>query len=90
MQKRLRIAQLLYIRNVQNIGDEMLTPDSSRFWPLEGYKPGQGQPSFDKQYVRDWLKANPDNDLLLPDEVVEKTVAKYKEAYELLTGEKFA
>ena len=72
------------------IGDEMLTPDSSRFWPLEGYKPGQGQPSFDKQYVRDWLKANPDNDLLLPDEVVEKTVAKYKEAYELLTGEKFA
>ena len=40
------------------LGDEMLTPDSSRFWPLEGYKPGQGQPSFDKQYVRDWLKAN--------------------------------
>ena len=72
------------------IGDEMLTPDSSRFWPLEGYKPGQGQPSFDKQYVRDWLKANPDNALLLPVEVVEKTVAKYKEAYELLTGEKFA
>ena len=72
------------------IGDEMLTPDSSRFWPLEGYKPGQGQPSFDKQYVRDWLKANPDNDLLLPDEGVEKTVAKYNEADELLTGEKFA
>lgn len=68
------------------IGDEMLTPDSSRFWPLEGYKPGQGQPSFDKQFVRDWLKANPDNDLLLPDEVVTKTVDKYKEAYELLTG----
>ena len=60
------------------IGDEMLTPDSSRFWPLEGYKPGQGQPSFDKQFVRDWLKANPDNDLLLPDEVVTKTVDKYK------------
>jgi len=72
------------------IGDEMLTPDSSRFWPLEGYKPGQGQPSFDKQFVRDWLKANPDNDLLLPDEVVEKTVAKYKEAFELLTGSKFS
>lgn len=72
------------------IGDEMLTPDSSRFWPLEGYKPGQGQPSFDKQYVRDWLKANPDNDLLLPDEVVEKTVDKYKEAYELLTGTPFS
>ena len=72
------------------IGDEMLTPDSSRFWPLEGYKPGQGQPSFDKQFVRDWLKANPDNDLLLHDEVVTKTVDKYKEAYELLTGTPFS
>ena len=72
------------------IGDEMLTPDSSRFWPLEGYKPGQGQPPFDKQFVRDWLKANPDNDLLLPDEVVTKTVDKYKEAYELLTGTPFS
>lgn len=72
------------------IGDEMLTPDSSRFWSLEGYKPGQGQPSFDKQFVRDWLKANPDNDLLLPDEVVTKTVDKYKEAYELLTGTPFS
>lgn len=72
------------------IGDEMLTPDSSRFWPLEGYKPGQGQPSFDKQFVRDWLKANPDNDLLLPEEVVTKTVDKYKEAYELLTGTPFS
>ena len=71
------------------LGDEMLTPDSSRFWPLEGYKAGQGQPSFDKQYVRDWLKANPESDYKLPDEVVDKTVAKYKEAYELLTGEKF-
>ena len=72
------------------IGDEMLTPDSSRFWPLEGYKPGQGQPSFDKQFVRDWLKANPDNDLLLPEEVVAKTVDKYKEVYELLTGTTFS
>ena len=71
------------------LGDEMLTPDSSRFWPLEGYKAGQGQPSFDKQYVRDWLKANPESDYKLPEEVVDKTVAKYKEAYELLTGEKF-
>ena len=60
------------------LGDEMLTPDSSRFWPLEGYKPGQGQPSFDKQYVRDWLTANP--------EVIDKTVEKYKEAYKLLAG----
>lgn len=71
------------------LGDEMLTPDSSRFWPLEGYVPGQSQPSFDKQYVRDWLKTNPDNDLLLPEEVVEKTVDKYKEAFELLTGTAF-
>ena len=71
------------------LGDEMLTPDSSRFWPLEGYEAGKGQPSFDKQFVRDWLKANPDNDLLLPDEVVEKTVAKYKEAFELLNGKPF-
>ena len=71
------------------LGDEMLTPDSSRFWPLEGYEAGKSQPSFDKQFVRDWLKANPDNDLLLPDEVVVKTVDKYKEAFELLTGHKF-
>lgn len=71
------------------LGDEMLTPDSSRFWPLEGYKPGQGQPSFDKQYVRDWLKANPESDFLLPEEVIDKTVEKYVEAYELLSGEKF-
>lgn len=71
------------------LGDEMLTPDSSRFWPLDGYEPGKTQPSFDKQFVRDWLKQNPDSDYLLPDAVVEKTVAKYKEAYELLTGEKY-
>lgn len=68
------------------LGDEMLTPDSSRFWPLEGYEPGKSQPSFDKQFVRDWLKANPDNDNLLPEEVVAKTVEKYEEAFELLTG----
>ena len=71
------------------LGDEMLTPDSSRFWPLEGYEAGKGQPSYDKQFVRDWLKANPDSDYLLPDEVIEKTVDKYKEAYEVLTGKKF-
>ena len=72
------------------IGDEMLTPDSSRFWPLEGYEPGHGQPSYDKQFVRDWLIANPDSDYLLPDEIIEKTIAKYKEAYELLTGKEFS
>ena len=71
------------------LGDEMLTPDSSRFWPQEGYKPGQGQPSFDKQFVRDWLKANPDSDYNLPDEVLDKTVSKYKEAFLMLTGKEF-
>ncbi len=71
------------------LGDEMLTPDSSRFWPVEGYVCGKSQPSFDKQFVRDWLKENPDSDYHLPDKIVEKTVNKYKEAYELLTGEKF-
>ena len=50
------------------LGDEMLTPDSSRFWPSEGYAPGKAQPSYDKQFVRDWLTANPDSDYLLPDD----------------------
>ena len=68
------------------LADEMLTPDSSRFWPLEGYAPGHSQPSFDKQFVRDWLKANPDSDYTLPQEVIDKTIEKYKEAYLLLTG----
>ena len=70
------------------LGDEMLTPDSSRFWPVEGYEPGHGQPSFDKQFVRDWLKANPDSDYDLPEDVIDRTIAKYKEAYELLTGKR--
>lgn len=68
------------------IADEMLTPDSSRFWPLEGYEPGHGQPSFDKQFVRDWLTANPDKGYTLPQDVIDKTIAKYEEAYHLLTG----
>ena len=68
------------------LGDEMLTPDSSRFWPADGYEPGHGQPSFDKQFVRDWLKANPDSDYKLPQDVIDKTIAKYEEAYTLLTG----
>ena len=71
------------------LADEMLTPDSSRFWPLECYQAGQGQPSFDKQFVRNWLKANPDSDYLLPQDVIDKTIAKYKEAFEMLTGKKF-
>ncbi|SHK32746.1 phosphoribosylaminoimidazole-succinocarboxamide synthase [Selenomonas ruminantium] len=68
------------------LGDEVLTPDSSRFWPLEGYEAGKSQPSYDKQFVRDWLKANPDSDFNLPQDVIDKTIAKYKEAYTLLTG----
>lgn len=68
------------------LADEVLTPDSSRFWRLDQYKPGEGQSSFDKQFVRNWLKANPDNNATLPQEVVDKTIALYKEAYTMLTG----
>ncbi len=69
------------------LADEMLTPDSSRFWPLDGYEPGHSQPSFDKQYARDWLKANEGNhDWTLPDDVLDKTIAIYLEGYEKLTG----
>jgi phosphoribosylaminoimidazole-succinocarboxamide synthase len=73
--------------------DEVLTPDSSRFWPKESYQPGKNPPSFDKQFVRDWLetttwdKNSPPPPL--PADVVEKTRAKYVEAYEKLTGKKF-
>jgi phosphoribosylaminoimidazole-succinocarboxamide synthase len=76
------------------LGDEVCTPDSSRFWPADQYEPGRSQPSFDKQYVRDWASstgwdrtppAPP-----IPDEVVAKTREKYVEAYERITGEPFA
>jgi phosphoribosylaminoimidazole-succinocarboxamide synthase len=75
------------------LGDEVCTPDSSRFWPADQYEPGRSQPSFDKQYVRDWASstgwdrhppAPP-----IPDEVVAKTREKYVEAYERVTGEPF-
>jgi phosphoribosylaminoimidazole-succinocarboxamide synthase len=75
------------------LGDEVLTPDSSRFWPADGYEPGRGQPSFDKQYVRDWAtqsgwdKTPPAP--ALPDEVVEGTRQRYVDAYERITGEPF-
>ena len=72
--------------------DECLTHDSSRFWPAEGYQPGHVQPSYDKQYVRDWLKANWDmqgEPPHLPAEVIEGTSKRYQEAFELITGEKF-
>ena len=68
------------------LGDEMLTPDSSRFWPAEGYEPGHGQPSFDKQFARDWLKANEGHNWTLPQDIVDKTIDKYLQAYKLLTG----
>ena len=69
------------------LGDEMLTPDSSRFWPADGYESGHSQPSFDKQFARDWLKANEGkHDWELPEDIVEKTIEKYEQAYQLLTG----
>jgi phosphoribosylaminoimidazole-succinocarboxamide synthase len=75
------------------LGDEVCTPDSSRFWPVAEYQPGRTQPSFDKQFVRDWATStgwdrNPPAPAI-PDEVVERTRAKYLEAYELITGEPF-
>ena len=69
--------------------DEVLTPDSSRFWPAKGYEPGHGQPSFDKQYLRDWLKKQPWNmqppPPPLPQDIVDATAARYREAYDILT-----
>ena len=68
------------------VGDEMLTPDSSRFWPADVYEAGHGQPSYDKQFARDWLKANKHDDWTLPQDIVDKTIEKYLQAYEQLTG----
>jgi phosphoribosylaminoimidazole-succinocarboxamide synthase len=75
------------------LGDEALTPDSSRFWEADGWAPGKSQPSFDKQFVRDWLtssgwdkKSTPPE---LPAEIVEKTAARYEQAFERITGSKF-
>ena len=79
------------------LADEVLTPDSSRFWPADQWEPGRAQPSYDKQIVRDWLtspesgwdRVSGEAPPALPDEVVERTRARYVEAYELLTGETF-
>jgi phosphoribosylaminoimidazole-succinocarboxamide synthase len=79
------------------LADEVLTPDSSRYWSVDSWKPGGAQPSFDKQFVRDWLTSpasgwDRHSDTPpppLPDDVVEQTRAKYVEAYEILTGETF-
>lgn len=80
------------------LADEVLTPDSSRFWPADEWQPGRQQPSFDKQYVRDWLtspasgwdKSSGEAPPSLPEDVVEQTRAKYVEAYERLTGQTFS
>jgi len=76
------------------LGDEVLTPDSSRFWPAEGYEPGRPQPSFDKQYVRDWASSTGWDRTppapAIPDDVVERTREKYRQAYELVAGEPFS
>ncbi|MEH3076804.1 MAG: phosphoribosylaminoimidazolesuccinocarboxamide synthase [Quadrisphaera sp.] len=79
------------------LGDELLTPDSSRFWPADGWQPGRAQPSFDKQYVRDWLtspasgwsRTSAEPPPALPDDVVERTRDRYVEAYERLTGRRW-
>ena len=73
------------------LGDEVMTPDSSRFWPADGYEPGRSQPSFDKQYVRDWAAGSGWDKTppapAIPDEVVEGTRARYLEAYERIAGQ---
>src|SRR5581483_6598563 len=80
---------------VLTLGDEVLTPDSSRFWPAALWHPGGAQPSYDKQFVRDWLtahwdRAGGDPPPPLPDDIVEQTRTRYVEAYERLTGRSFA
>jgi phosphoribosylaminoimidazole-succinocarboxamide synthase len=76
------------------VGDEVLTPDSSRYWPTDSYEVGRGQPSFDKQYVRDWASGSGWDKLppapAIPDDVVAGTRDRYVEAYELITGEPFS
>jgi phosphoribosylaminoimidazole-succinocarboxamide synthase len=80
------------------LADEVLTPDSSRFWPAAKWLPGGPQPSYDKQYVRDWLmspasgwvRASGEPPPALPDEVVERTRSRYVEAYERLTGRRWS
>ena len=74
------------------LGDEVLTPDSSRFWPADDYEVGRSQKSFDKQYMRDWLKQNhwdAEHPTPIPEDVIETTRAKYIEAFERITGKKF-
>lgn len=80
------------IDNQLTLIDECLTPDSSRFWPADGYEPGRVQPSYDKQYVRDWLAANWDmkgEAPHLPQEVIDGTSRRYQEAFQIITGSEF-
>ena len=76
------------------LGDEVCTPDSSRFWPADAYEPGHGQPSFDKQIARDWATATGWDKLPpapeIPEDIVTRTRGKYIEAYERITGSSFA
>ena len=80
------------------LADELLTPDSSRFWPAASWQPGRAQDSYDKQFVRDWLtspasgwdKSSGEQPPALPDDIVAATRAKYIEAYDALTGRTFA
>lgn len=68
------------------LGDEVLTPDSSRFWDKEDYEPGRSQKSFDKQFARDWLKANPGHSWSLPEDITKVTIDKYIQGYNMLVG----
>ena len=82
--------ELGFIDGSLHLIDEVLTPDSSRFWSAASYSPGKPQPSFDKQYLRDWLKKQPWNmeppPPTLPPDVINATASRYREAYEMLTG----
>ena len=83
----------LDVEGVLTLGDEVLTPDSSRWWPADRWQPGRPQPSYDKQFVRDWMSAHWDRQgepPPLPAEIVEQTRARYVEAYERITGSSFA
>jgi phosphoribosylaminoimidazole-succinocarboxamide synthase len=83
----------LDVEGVLTLGDEVLTPDSSRWWPADRWRPGRPQPSYDKQFVRDWLSAHWDRQgepPPLPAEIVAQTRARYVEAYERITGSSFA
>ena len=91
-QQRVALARTLAQNPQIILADEVLTPDSSRFWPGDEYAEGKDQPSFDKQFVRDWLNANWDrqgNPPRLPQDIIDRTSEKYIQAYEKITGRTF-